>query len=407
MNKATQKEQLPKYRQRYKNRGKEGKSRLLDEICEQHGYNRKHAIKLLGGKVGYGSKPRAEKIGRPRVYGKEVVEVLKEIWLASEQPCGKRLQGMVEEWLPYYPKPIAEEVQLDLKRLSASQMDRFLAPFKVQHKKRLCGTKPGTLLKTQIPIKTDHWDITVPGYMEADTVAHCGTSLEGDFIWSVVLTDIYSGWTTLRGIWNKGAHGVKEAIEQMETNLPFELKGFDSDNGSEFLNHHLLNYLHDRGENPSVQFTRSRPYHKNDNAHVEQKNWTHARQLLGYNRLENPSKLGLINQLYKTWELYQNFFCSNLKLKEKKRIGSKWVKHYHSPLTPYRRLLASKNLSQTQENKLQNLHASLNPFHLKQHIEQLLRRLHKLARRSSRPSGSLHSSPTCATSSPTPVLCTA
>lgn len=406
MSKKTQEEQLPKYRQRYKNRGRKGKSRLLDEFCEQYGYNRKHAIKLLRGQIGDGSKARARKKGRPPEYGFEVVEALKEIWLASEQPCGKRLKGMIQEWLPYYPKSLSEKTRQDLGCISASQMDRLLAPFKAKHRKRLCGTKPGTLLKTQIPIKTDHWDIHQPGYMEADTVAHCGTSLEGDFIWSVVLTDIHSGWTSLRGVWNKGAHGVIEAIREMEKALPFELKGFDSDNGSEFLNHHLLKYFQERKKTP-VQFTRSRPYHKNDNAHVEQKNWTHARQLLGYERLDDPNQLTLINQLYKSWELFQNFFCSNLKLKSKTRVGSKWIKRYHPPSTPYRRLLVSNHLTPTQKQNLQKLHASLNPFQLKLHIEKLLRRLHKSARRSSRLDGSLRSSPTCAISSSIPVLCAA
>lgn len=393
MRRNIQREEIPKYQQRYQQRGREGKTRLLNEFCEQYEYDRKHAIKLLLGKVGYGSQKKKAPLGRPKTYGVEVVEVIKEIWLASEQPCGKRLKGMIPEWLPYYQKPIAEETKKKVERLSASQMDRLLSVFKSKYPKRLCGTKPGTLLKSQIPIKTQHWDVSQPGYMEADTVAHCGGSLEGDFIWSVVLTDIQSGWTTLRGVWNKGAHGVLGAVESMEKALPFDLKGFDSDNGGEFLNYHLLNYLQNR-PHCRVEFTRSRPYHKDDNAHVEQKNWTHARQLLGYDRLENPDQVDEINLIYKTWELLQNFFCANLKLREKKRVGSKWVKSYHGPLTPYRRLLQSQGLSEKQKQALEKTRASLNPFELKKRLERQMKNFHKSARRFSRPSGSLHSSPT-------------
>jgi hypothetical protein len=178
----------------------------------------------------------------------------------------------------------------------AAQIDRLLAARKtrVGHRGR-CGTKPGGLLKTQIPIRTDNWDITRPGYLEADTVAHCGGSLEGDFVWSVTYCNIYSGWTANRAVWNKGSAGVVAATREVEAALPFDLLGFDTDNGSEFLNWHLLRYFQERPK--GVGFTRSRPYKKDDNGHVEQKNWTHVRQLLGYDRLGDPELVEPINAL--------------------------------------------------------------------------------------------------------------
>jgi hypothetical protein len=198
------------------------------------------------------------------------------------------------------------------------------------------------LLKTQIPIRTDNWDITRPGFLEADTVAHCGGRLEGDFIWSVTYCDILSGWTCNRAVWNKGAHGIVEATRSVEASLPFELLGFDTDNGSEFLNWHLLRYFQERKK--AVGFTRSRPYKKNDNGHVEQKNWTHVRQLLGYERLEDPALVGAINDLYREcWEpltLPRKSVRGSLKERERKwkqhKAGMRGATTASSRKTPWR-----------------------------------------------------------------------
>jgi len=208
--------------------------------------------------------------------------------------------------------------------------------------------------------------------MEADTVAHCGESMAGDFIWSVTFTDILTGWTENRAIWNKGALGVISQVRDIEEKLPFELLGFDCDNGSEFLNHHLWSYFADRKK--PVQFTRSRAYKKNDNAHVEQKNWTHVRQLLGYDRFEQRQVVDLLNDLYTNeYSDYQNFFCPSVKLVEKKRMGSKYKKRYDAPQTPYQRLLTTKTLSEQKTLKLAQAFASLNPFELKKTIERKLK----------------------------------
>jgi hypothetical protein len=223
-------------------------------------------------------------------------------------------------------------------------------------------------------MRTGTWDLTRPGYLEADSVAHCGGSMAGDFIWSLTYTDILSGWTEGGAVWNKGAAGVLEATRQMEERLPFALLGFDSDNGGEFLNHHLWSYMRDRKE--AVDFTRSRPYHSDDNAHVEQKNWTWARQLLGYGRLENPEMVGAISALYReVWAPWQNFFLPCLKLEQKWREGSHWRKRYEPARTAYQRLCAPGMLTPKQTRPLRERYESLDPFDLKDELEKQLKRI--------------------------------
>lgn len=258
--------------------------------------------------------------------------------------------------------------------VSAATLDRLLKPIRALHPKGLSGTKPGTLLKTQIPIRTEHWDITRPGFVEADTVAHCGNSLAGNFVWSLTMTDILTGWTECRATWNKGSVGVIRQVQEIEKALPFPLLGFDCDNGSEFLNHPLLRYFTDHPNKPS--FTRSRPYHKNDNAHVEQKNWSQVRQLFGYDRFDNPCLVDLMNDLYASeWSLLQNFFCPTLKLKEKCRDGSRYRKSYHPPQMPYTRILACDSIPEEQKQRLRQTADSINPFDLKRRIEAKLKHI--------------------------------
>jgi hypothetical protein len=405
MSRKIAEEVLPRLRQRYAGRGREGRSRLIDEVCEQWGYSRKHAIKLLGAQTGWGGNPAVRK-GRPPTYDEAVTAVLWAIWKVAEQPCGSRLKALLPIWLPHYEE---EHGRLDpaLRRkvlaISAPQIDRLLAPRKVRagHRGR-CGTKPGGLLKTQIPIRTDNWDITRPGFLEADTVAHCGGSLEGDFIWSVTYCDIFSGWTCNRAVWNKGAHGIVEATREVEASLPFELLGFDTDNGSEFLNWHLVRYFQQRPK--AVGFTRSRPYKKNDNGHVEQKNWTHVRQLLGYDRLDDPDLVEAINVLYRDcWELLHNYFLPSAKLDGKTREGAKVKRRHDKPRTPCDRLLDSEEVSAHTKRKLRAARASLNPFELHRNLESGLRAILHRALHSSRPTDSLHYAPDAGKTNPIPV----
>jgi hypothetical protein len=357
--------------ERYQRVGRRFKSKILDEFCAVCGYTRKYAIGLLS------RKPRRRqcKPGPRRRYDGQVLEPLKVIWLAAEQMCSKRLKAALPLWLPFYEQehgPLVEAVRKKLLQISAASIDRLLKKERARYRgKGLCGTRPGGLLKHQIPIRTDNDDVDRPGFLEADTVAHCGNSLAGDFIWSITFTDIFCQWTENRATWNKGAEGVLGQVKDVEANLPFELLGFDVDNGSEFLCFHLWRYLLDRPR--PVPLTRSRPYRKNDQAHVEQKNWTHVRQLLGYQRLEQPELVPLINELYRTWGLLHNFFCPNLKLLSKTRKGAKTIRKYSPPQTPYQRLLESKHLSQEQKQKLQNRFQQLNPLQLKREIEQKLK----------------------------------
>ena len=377
MSKELKKEWLPKLQARYLKRNREGKSRMLNELCEDYEYDRKYAIKLLGGALPAPS-GRIHS-GPKRLY--DVIEpVVRQIWLTAEQPCGKRLEPILQKWMPYYQKrygQLSSRQRKLIKQISAATLDRLLEPARAEHVGRgRCGTKPGSFLRTEIPIRTGTWDLSRPGYLEADSVAHCGGSLAGDFIWSLTYTDILSGWTEGGAVWNKGAAGVLAATREVEERLPFELLGFDSDNGGEFLNRHLWSYMRDRKS--AVDFTRSRPYHSDDNAHVEQKNWTWARQLLGYARLENPELVSPIAALYReVWAPWQNFFLPCFKLESKWREGSHWRKRYEPPRTAYERLCEPGMLSRHQRSSLKECHASLDPFTLKDEVE---RRLSKILR---------------------------
>lgn len=375
MSQELKKEWLPKLQARYSRRNREGKSRMLDELCEDSAYDRKYAIKLLGGALPRPS-GRAHP-GPPLQY--EVIEpVVRQIWLSAEQPCGKRLVPILRQWLPYYERRfggLSSRQRRLVVQASAATLDRLLAPARAQHPGRgRCGTKPGGLLKSEIPIRTGSWDLSRPGYLEADSVAHCGESLAGSFIWSVTYTDIFSGWTEGGAVWNKGATGVLAATREVEQRLPFPLVGFDTDNGGEFLNYHLRDYLTLR--EAAVDFTRSRPYHSDDNAHVEQKNWTWARQLLGYGRLENPQLVEPISALYReVWAPWQNFFLPCLKLAEKWREGSHWRKRYELPVTAYERLCRPGILPLKERRRLRERYRSLDPFDLKDQVEKRLRHI--------------------------------
>lgn len=375
MGKQARKSYLQAIKSRYKQSDRASKQAILNEFCEVCGYARKYAIRLLNRKPDGKSSSHKRPGAQPKYKADILMEPLRRIWFASDQPCGKRLKAAIPLWLPHYENQygaLAESVRVDLLKVSAATLDRLLKPLRVTHPKGLSGTKPGSLLKTQIPIRTHHWDETQPGFMEADTVAHCGNSLAGDFIWSLTMTDIVTGWTECRATWNKGSQGVLEQIQAIESLLPFPLKGFDCDNGSEFLNHHLVRYFTDHPAQPA--FTRSRPYKKNDNAHVEQKNWTHARQLFGYDRIANPKLVALMNEVYSSlWCPLQNHFCPSLKLKEKHRNGAKYIKKYHSPQTPYQRVIDHPEVSDSIKTALKAQHDQMNPFAIKATIEQQLK----------------------------------
>jgi len=363
---------------RYKQATREQKILILNEFCATSGYHRKHAIRLLR-KYKRFQKPKPKKRGRRPTYAHpSILKPLKKIWLGANLPCSKRLKAIIPLWLPGYLQSfgnLSPNASHALLMISPATIDRLLQPTRLHYKKRGRNTtKPGTLLRNQIPIKLNQWDESRPGFLEADTVAHCGNSLLGMFAYTLDCTDIATGWTEQRAIWGKGETGILEQIHHIEKSLPFPLLGFDSDNGSEFLNHHLFRHFTQRKE--PIQFTRSRAYHNQDNAHVEQKNWTHVRQWIGYDRLDNPQTIPLLNDLYtQEWRLFHNFFSPSAKLLEKERIGSKTLKHHDSPKTPYQRILQSPLISPQIKQTLSKQLASLNPFMLRKIIDQKLKKI--------------------------------
>jgi len=369
-------EVLAQARARYQNRGKEGRSRLLDEVCALCGYERKYASKVLAGRRAIVGRDGRRRGGSPARYGAAEREVIKAIWLTAEQPCGKRLAPALPLWLPYYEKrqgPLAEGLRQRVLGASAATLDRLLAPCRVASGSRgRCGTRPGTLLRSQIPIRTEHWEVSGPGFLEADTVAHCGQSMAGEFCWSLTVTDVHTQWTETRAVPNRGQAAVAARIAQIEANLPFPILGFDTDNGGEFLNWHLLDYFAKRSA--PVRFTRSRAYRKNDNARVEQKNWTHVRQLVGYGRLEGERSAELLDALSRReWSYFRNFFCPVMKHLRTEIKGSRKRRIYDQPTTPFARLKASPQTDPLQLARLEELLATLDPFALKEKIEQKLR----------------------------------
>ena len=368
---------------RYKKASFKEKTMILNEFCLNCGYHRKHAIRVLNHFKRF-TKPKPNKRGKPSQYNKpSILEPLKKIWLAANLPCSKRLKVILPLWLPSYAKefgPLSLEVLKALRRISPATLDRLLEPARVKYRGRgRTTTKPGTLLRKQIPIKTNQWDETKPGFLEADTIAHCGETLLGQFVYTIDSVDIATGWTEQRAVWGKGETEVLKQIQDIEDFLPFPLLGFDCDNGSEFLNWHLMRHF-DHRDKP-VQFTRSRPYHKDDNAHVEQKNWTHVRQWFGYHRFDKRVLVGLMNHLYtQEWRLYHNFFLPSVKLIEKKLVDGKAMKRYDQPKTPYQRVLESSYVSASVKRSLKEQFETLNPFRLRKAIEDRLNTIFRILR---------------------------
>jgi hypothetical protein len=380
MSSRSKKEYLAAIHARYKTASRKDKATILDEFCTVCGYHRKHAIRLLRTYKRF-TKPKPKKKGKAPVYHDEtIIKPLKRIWLAANLPCSKRLKAILPLWLTGYSQQfenLSLEVRKALLKISPAIIDRVLTPVRAKYKGRgRTTTKPGTLLRNQIPIKTNQWDESRPGFLEADTVAHCGTSMSGMFAFTIDCVDIATGWTEQRAIWGKGETDVLKQLKDVEQALPFPLLGFDCDNGSEFLNHHLLRHFTNRKQ--PVQFTRSRSYHKDDNAHIEQKNWTHVRQWIGYDRFDNPAVVALLNDLYKKeWRLFHNFFCPSVKLISKERIASKTIKRYDSPKTPYQRILESPQVHDSVKHALKKQMSRLNPFTLRQAIEKRLKAVFK------------------------------
>jgi hypothetical protein len=363
---------------RYKHASRTQKGIILDEFCATLEFHRKHAIRLLRGYKRF-TKPKPKKRGPKPLYNdKGIMVVLKRIWLAANLPCSKRLKAILPLWIPGYQSffaPLPADTSQRLLQISPASIDRLLKPLRIHYTRRgRSTTKPGTLLRNQIPIGVNQWDQTIPGFLEADSVAHCGESMLGQFAYTIDCVDIATGWSEQCAVWGRGETGVMEQLRIIETALPFPILGFDCDNGSEFLNHHLFRHFTERKK--PVQFTRSRSYHKEDNAHIEQKNWTHVRQWIGYSRLDNPSVVPLLNDLYRSeWRLFHNFFCPSVKLLDKEQVGSKTIKRHDSPKTPFQRIIDSPHIPQAIKEKLISQSLTLNPFILRKAMETKLKKV--------------------------------
>jgi len=375
MSKKSREEYRRTIRRRYFEADRLEKRAILDEFCEVCGYNRKYAIRILNQtfKIRGTGKP-----GRPKQYHDPVImEVLLRIWRVMNLPCSRRLKTGIALWLPFYESHYSTVLPDDIKEkllvISHATIDRLMAHRKAKYSKLgLATTKPGSILRSHIPINTDQWNEKRPGYLESDTVAHCGTSVAGSFVYTVNAVDIATGWSEQRAVWGKGYMGVKEALIDVENMLPFEIRGFDSDNGGEFLNWHLYKYYRERSK--PVHFTRSRPYRKNDNAHIEEKNWSIVRQYLGYNRFDDPTLAPQLNDIYREeWRLIMNFFRPAAKLLDKQRIGAKVKKIYDDPKTPYQRILESRQISRKTKQKLTQFYQTLDPFQLQQSMEEKIK----------------------------------
>lgn len=354
------------------NRGE--KKRILDEMVLTLGMHRKAVIRMLS------PRPRAEPTaraaarrpqGRPASLTESDQARVRRLWDHCDYACGKRLRDMLPEWVDF-DEALYQDYEPGQKArllsLSAASLARYLRPVRRSLGIRgRTGTKPGSLLREHIPIRSGPWEVASPGFLEADTVAHCGHSMKGAFVWSLTVTDIHTGWTECRALWNKSIHGVIESLQDIDAQLPFTIKAFDCDNGGEFLNHTLVRYFQEHPAKPA--FTRSRPYQKNDNAHVEQKNWTHVRQLFAYTRIEQRDLIPCMNELYRnevSWMM--NFFTPTMKLKEKVRIGSRIVKRYEKAKTPLQRILQDPDISSDTKEQLIFLRNQLNPILLRRHI---------------------------------------
>lgn len=381
MSKKAKQEYLLTLQERYKKADKEEKKKILDEFCAVCEYNRKYAIRILNCKSKHLRKRQKKRGPKSKYDSAEILDFIIKLWKSTNLICSKRLKAVIKFWLPWYEKEYGKlskkNVEL-LRTISPATIDRLLKKFRSRYNKRgLCTTKPGGILRDLVPIKTDQWNERRPGYVEVDTVAHCGSSVSGSFIFTLNMVDIATGWTSQRAVWGKGEEGVFKAIRDIELNLPFPILGFDCDNGNELLNWRLLKYFKNRPL--PVSYTRSRAYRKNDNSHIEEKNWTIVRQYIGYDRLDKIEMLDQLNNLYKNeLNYFLNFFISSSKLISKQRIGSKIKKIHQAPKTPYEKLWESEYTDEKTKMKLHKISKLQNPFELQRSIKNKINAVIKL-----------------------------
>jgi hypothetical protein len=367
-------------RPRYRKASKKEKGKMLDEFIQVTGFHRKAAIRLLNqeSRFTYGKRR-----GRKHKYGSEVVEALKEVWEATDRLCSKRLKPFIPEMTLVLRRHGEHQMDTSLEaqlwRISPSTIDRLLRPYrKPGGRKPLSTTRPGSLLKSAIPIRTfADWKEDQPGFMETDLVAHCGQSTEGFYLNTLCAVDVASGWTECLPVWGKWQERVRQSVHRMRRHLPFPLLGIDSDNGSEFINQCFYNYCRDE----KITFTRSRAYKKNDSCHVEQKNGNVVRRLVGYERYASKASFECLEKVYDLVRLYINFFQPTMKLVSKIRHGAKVHKVYDTAQTPYQRLVQSGVLTEAKKTELAAAYNGLNPVKLLTQINDNLEQLWRTAKR--------------------------
>jgi len=398
MSLKSRREYLVRIKPRYLKVSREEKSIMLDEYSKVTGLVRKYIIQILSAKVSEEDKKNHIRKKRKPVYDVFVIIKLKKLWQLMDYPCGLRMKSMMREWIrklkSFGEIILSEEVENKLLKISSSTIDRKLVKAKTEeHRKTFSTTKPGTLLKNQIPIRTSSWEETQIGFCELDTVAHCGSSMAGLFAFTLNITDILTGWDEEETVLGKGEKGIVSALKNIKQRLPFPLQGIDPDNGGEFINYSMIEYCLEN----KTSFTRGRPYKKNDNAHIEQKNWTHVRKIFGYSRIEDEEIIKKMNELNRNEiRLYKNFFQANVKLVEKKRVGKnkeKIKKVHDEAKTPYQRVLDCDQVDEENKIKLREVYEKLNPAEIKRNLDNKLKVINKLILEQLKKNRSLEKSP--------------
>lgn len=374
------KEYAEAIRDRYRSGKKREKGKILDEFTKATALHRKAAIRLLNRGSPVASKKRS---GRPRRYGIKAAEALRTMWEASDRLCSKRLHPFLPEFIQVLRRcgesKITAELEVEICRMSPATIDRLLQPFKQKGARRsFSTTKPGSLLRSSIPIRTfADWQENRPGFIEVDLVAHCGESLAGFYLNTLMAVDVATGWSEFVGVWGKGEQRVGTAVHHVRERLPFPLLGLDSDNGSEFINQNLANWC----RREKITFTRSRPYKKNDNCYVEQKNGSIVRRVIGRDRYGSKQAYEALNRIYYLLRLYVNFFQPAMKLVFKTRHGARVHRVYDTAQTPYQRVLTSGSISEANKARINSTYAILNPVSLLKQINDNVERLWQLRER--------------------------
>ena len=333
-------------------------------------------------RIGKHDRPRrsGKRKGLPKIYQGEVVTALAQIWEICGRICSKRLHPFLPEMVKVLERcgemHLKPETKTLLFRMSRSTIDRCLVPSRLEHPHGLSTTRPGSLLRKAIPIRTyTPWEEDRPGFVEVDLVAHCGETVEGQYLSTLTCLDLSTGWIECLAVRQHTQQAVFEAIQSLRHRLPFRLLGLDSDNGGEFINNLLYRYCLDE----QITFTRSRPYRKNDQAHVEQKNWSVVRRLIGYDRFETEAEYQLLQSIYADLRCYTNFFQPVLKQIAKEKVDNLVLKRYDTAATPYQRTLASSDVPLEAKAHWTNLYVHLNPVTLRATIDQKIAKLWKIA----------------------------